>query len=100
MAASKLRHRRTQEARNDASASLSVQSKSAAYIQQKAYKNRVVERCFCRLKDFRRIATRYDKLAQKLLFGPLVRCYLSQLDKQKGTPRLLGCLNSDIAASW
>jgi len=32
---------------------------------KKAYKNRnVVERCFCRLKDFRRIATRYDKLAQ------------------------------------
>ena len=30
-----------------------------------AYKNRnVVERCFCRLKDWRRIATRYDKLAQ------------------------------------
>jgi transposase len=30
-----------------------------------AYKGRnVVERCFCRLKDFRRIATRYDKLAR------------------------------------
>jgi transposase len=32
---------------------------------KKAYKDRnVVERCFCRLKDFRRIATRYDKLAR------------------------------------
>jgi transposase len=32
---------------------------------KQAYKNRnVVERCFCRLKDFRRIATRYDKLAR------------------------------------
>jgi transposase len=32
---------------------------------KKAYKNRnVIERCFGRLKDFRRIATRYDKLAQ------------------------------------
>jgi transposase len=32
---------------------------------KEAYKARnVVERCFCRLKDFRRIATRYDKLAQ------------------------------------
>ena len=32
---------------------------------KEAYKNRnVVERCFCRLKDFRRIATRYDKLAR------------------------------------
>ena len=34
----------------------------------KAYKDRsVVERMFCRLKDFRRIATRYDKLAQNFL---------------------------------
>lgn len=32
------------------------------------YKARnVVERMFCRLKDFRRIATRYDKLAQNFL---------------------------------
>jgi transposase len=31
---------------------------------KKAYKKRnVIERCFGRLKDFRRIATRYDKLA-------------------------------------
>jgi transposase len=30
-----------------------------------AYKGRnVIERCYCRLKDFRRIATRYDKLAR------------------------------------
>jgi transposase len=35
---------------------------------KEAYKKRnVVERCFCRLKDFRRIATRYDKLAQNFL---------------------------------
>ena len=32
---------------------------------RKAYKDRnVIERCYCRLKDFRRIATRYDKLAR------------------------------------
>ena len=32
---------------------------------KKDYKKRnVIERCFGRLKDFRRIATRYDKLAQ------------------------------------
>jgi len=32
---------------------------------KQAYKGRnVVERCYCRLKDFRRIATRYDKLAR------------------------------------
>ena len=27
----------------------------------------VIERMFCRLKDFRRIATRYDKLARNFL---------------------------------
>ena len=33
-----------------------------------AYKGRnVIERTFCRLKDFRRIATRYDKLARNFL---------------------------------
>lgn len=35
---------------------------------QTAYKRRnVIERCFGRLKDFRRIATRYDKLAENYL---------------------------------
>jgi transposase len=34
----------------------------------KAYRDRnVVERMFCRLKDFRRLATRYDKLARNFL---------------------------------
>jgi DDE family transposase len=33
-----------------------------------AYKGRnVIERMFCRLKDFRRVATRYDKLAHNFL---------------------------------
>ena len=37
-------------------------------FNKKAYKGRnVIERCFCRLKDFRRIATRYDKLARNFL---------------------------------
>ena len=37
---------------------------------KEAYKGRnVIERCFCRLKDFRRIATRYDKLAKTFLAG-------------------------------
>ncbi len=32
---------------------------------KQAYKDRnVIERCYCRLKDFRRIATRYDKFAR------------------------------------
>jgi transposase len=34
------------------------------------YKSRnAVERMFCRLKDYRRIATRYDKLATNFLGG-------------------------------
>jgi len=37
-------------------------------FSKQAYKGRnVIERCFCRLKDFRRIATRYDKLARNFL---------------------------------
>lgn len=38
--------------------------KHAHPFDREAYKRRnLVERMFCRLKDFRRIATRYDKLA-------------------------------------
>src|SRR5512139_1733392 len=37
-------------------------------FNKRAYKGRnVIERCFCRLKDFRRIATRYDKRARSFL---------------------------------
>jgi transposase len=37
-------------------------------FNKRLYKGRnVIERCFCRLKDFRRIATRYDKLARNFL---------------------------------
>jgi transposase len=37
---------------------------------KEAYKGRnVIERCYCRLKDFRRIATRYDKLARNFFSG-------------------------------
>jgi len=48
---------------------------------KKAYKGRnAVERCFCRLKDFRRIATRYDKLAQNffsaLCFVAILACWI------------------------
>jgi len=44
---------------------------------KKAYKNRnVIERCFCRLKDFRRIATRYNKLAQNSLSA---LCFVAML---------------------
>jgi transposase len=37
-------------------------------FNKRIYKGRnVIERCFCRLKDFRRVATRYDKLARNFL---------------------------------
>ncbi|MGY4509456.1 transposase [Bradyrhizobium sp. USDA 3650] len=37
-------------------------------FSKRLYKGRnVIERCFCRLKDFRRVATRYDETCQKLL---------------------------------
>ena len=37
-------------------------------LDQAAYRLRnVIERIFCRPKDFRRIATRYDKLARNFL---------------------------------
>ena len=40
----------------------------AFFFNKCAYKGRnVIERCFCWLKDFRRIATRYDKLARNFL---------------------------------
>jgi transposase len=38
-----------------------------------AYRQRnLIERMFCRLKDFRRVATRYDKLARNFLAGVLL----------------------------
>jgi transposase len=36
---------------------------TAPTFQSASIRN-VIERCYCRLKDFRRIATRYDKLAR------------------------------------
>jgi len=37
-------------------------------FNKKAYKKRhLIENAFCRLKDFRRIATRYDRLARNFL---------------------------------
>ena len=42
-----------------------------------AYRQRnVIERMFCRLKDFRRIATRYDKLARNFLAGVILAATL------------------------
>ena len=37
---------------------------------KQAYKGRnVIERCYCRLKDYRRVATRYDKLGRNFFSG-------------------------------
>jgi transposase len=48
---------------------------------RKAYRRRnLIERCFCRLKQFRRLATRYEKLAERFVsFVSLVAafCWLS-----------------------
>jgi transposase len=43
-----------------------------------AYKDRNrIERMWCRLKDWRRVATRYDKLARNYLSGTLIAAALA-----------------------
>jgi transposase len=45
---------------------------------ERAYRERnLIERMFCRLKDFRRIATRYDKLARNFLAGVILAATLT-----------------------
>lgn len=45
---------------------------------REVYKARnLVERLWCRLKDFRRIATRYDKLARNFLAAALIAAALT-----------------------
>ena len=44
---------------------------------REAYRQRnLIERMFARLKDFRRVATRYDKLARNFLAGTLMAAVL------------------------
>lgn len=44
--------------------------KRAIRYDQERYRGRhLIENAFCRLKDFRRVATRYDKLAANFLSG-------------------------------
>lgn len=44
--------------------------KRAVRYDRERYKARhLIENAFCRLKDFRRVATRYDKLARNYLSG-------------------------------
>ncbi len=41
--------------------------KTVHYDQQRYRERRLIENAFCRLKDFRRVATLYDKLAANFL---------------------------------
>jgi transposase len=52
----------------------STASRSCAIPYNKAlYRQRnLIERMFARLKDFRRVATRYDKLARNFLAGAII----------------------------
>ena len=43
--------------------------KKIAYDKARYKDRHLVENAFCRLKDYRRIATRYDKLASNFLSG-------------------------------
>lgn len=56
--------------------SKSNRKKKIRYDKETYKQRNVVERCFCRLKDWRRIATRYDKLAQNF-FSAL--CFVATL---------------------
>jgi transposase len=51
--------------------------KSLIPYNREAYRQRnLIERMFARLKDFRRVATRYDKLARNFLAGVLLAVIL------------------------
>jgi len=55
-----------------------IQRKHPHAYDPKAYKGRnLIERMFCRLKDFRRIATRYDKRADIFLSTILLAAALT-----------------------
>ena len=60
---------------------LSVLSRRArSYpLNRRAYRRRNgIERLFCRLKNWRRIATRYDRLARNYLAGLALAAILSE----------------------
>ena len=50
---------------------LPTSSRTVPYkLNRKVYRHRnLIERLFCRLKNWRRIATRYDRLARNFLSG-------------------------------
>lgn len=52
--------------------------KTPLAYDRKAYRSRnLVERLWCRLKDWRRIATRYDKLAANYMAGVYIAAAIS-----------------------
>ena len=52
--------------------------KAPIFYDRKAYRARnLVERLWCRLKDWRRIATRYDKLAKNYMAGVFLAAVLT-----------------------
>ena len=51
-------------------------------LNQRAYRRRnLIERLFCRLKNWRRIATRYDRLARNYLAGLALAAIVSEWAK-------------------
>ncbi|OPG11954.1 transposase [Microbispora sp. GKU 823] len=58
-------------------ARFSGRSPSAFPVDAEAYKQRnLVERCFGKLKQWRAIATRFDKLVSRYLTGVTVGCLM------------------------
>jgi len=52
--------------------------KTPIRYDRRTYRQRnLIERMFCRLKDFRRVATRYDKLARNFLAGAIIAATLT-----------------------
>src|SRR4051794_40660230 len=57
-------------------------------FSKRLYKGRnVIERCFCRLKDFRRVATRYDKLARNFLAAVHLAALVAYWDQLSLNPK-------------
>ncbi len=55
----------------------STRKRRIAYDQDRYRERRRIENAFCRLKDFRRVATRYDKLAANFLSAVALAALLS-----------------------
>jgi transposase len=67
------------KARNTTAVIPSTASRKAPIrYDRRTYRERnLIERMFCRLKDFRRVATRYDKLARNFLAGAIIAATLT-----------------------